>query len=90
MCKKEGFLNNAKIKERIPKEVFKGMDICRENGLNLVVNNEITMPNCTNSSWAIDNITAKNIGKNPFAPYSGFTPGTPVLIHYSRGMPPVK
>ena len=41
------FLNNAIIKDRIPKQVFKGIEMCRTNGINLVVNNEITIPNCT-------------------------------------------
>ena len=55
------FLNNAIIKDRIPKQVFKGIETCRTNRINLVVNNEITMPNCTNFSWTIDNIAAKDI-----------------------------
>ena len=35
--------------------------MCRTNGINPVVNNEIAMPNCTNFSWAIDNMAAKDI-----------------------------
>ena len=35
--------------------------MCSTNEINLVVNNEITMPNCTNLSWTIDNIATKDI-----------------------------
>ena len=28
-----GFLNNRVIKDRIPKQVFKGIDMCRLNGI---------------------------------------------------------
>ena len=54
-----GFLNNTIIKDRIPKPIFKGMEVCRANGINLVASNEITMPNCTNTSWTVDKLTAK-------------------------------
>ena len=52
---------SEEIKDRIPKQVFKGIDMCRINGINITVGNEITMPNCTNFSWTIDNITSKDI-----------------------------
>ena len=35
--------------------------MCRTNGINIAAGNEITMPNCTNFSWTIDNIAAKDI-----------------------------
>ena len=35
--------------------------MCRTKGINIAVGNEITLPNCTNSSWTTDNTTAKNI-----------------------------
>ena len=71
-----GFLNNAIMKDRIPKQVFEGMEICRTNGINLVANSEITMPNCTNTSWTVDSITARDIRL-------ALTPGTSVFTHYT-------
>ncbi len=56
-----GYLNNAVIKDRIPKQIFKGKDMCRAKGVNIAVGNEITLPNCTNSSWTTDNTASKNI-----------------------------
>ena len=49
------------LKDRIPKQVFKGIEMCRLNGINIAVGNEVTLPNCTNFSWTVDNITSKDI-----------------------------
>ncbi len=54
-----GYLNNAVIKDRIPKQIFKGMEMCRTKVINIAVGNEITLPNCTNSSWTVDNTASK-------------------------------
>ena len=35
--------------------------MCRQNGINIAVGNEITMPNCTNVSWTVDNIASKDV-----------------------------
>ena len=35
------FLTNAKIQDKIPKQIFKGMDLCRVEGIDLVANNDI-------------------------------------------------
>ena len=35
--------------------------MCRLDGINIAVGNEITIPNCTNFGWTIDNIVAKDI-----------------------------
>jgi hypothetical protein len=56
-----GFLNNEVIKDRLPKQIFKGMDMCRAKGINITVGNKITLPNCTNSSWTADNTASKDI-----------------------------
>ena len=32
------------------------MEIYRANGINLVANNDIKMPNCTDTSWTVDNL----------------------------------
>ena len=45
----------------IHKQVFKGMEVCRANDIGLVASNDIKIPNCTNTSWTVDNITAKDI-----------------------------
>ena len=36
-----GFLNNVIIKDRIPKQVLKGIEMCRIHGINLVANNDL-------------------------------------------------
>ena len=37
------------------------MEVCRANNISLVASNDIKMPICTNTSWTVDNITAKDI-----------------------------
>ena len=37
--------------------------MCRLDGINIAVGNEITIPNCTNFGWTIDNIVAKDISE---------------------------
>ena len=36
------------------------MEVCRANDIGLVASNDIKMPNCTNTSWTVDNIIAKD------------------------------
>ena len=38
-----------------------GMEICRAKKIHLIANNNIKMPNCTDTSWTVDNIKAKDI-----------------------------
>ena len=35
--------------------------MCRLNKFNIVVGDEVTLPNCTNVSWTADNIASKDI-----------------------------
>ena len=35
--------------------------MCRLNGINIAVGNEITMPNCTNVGWTTGTIASKDI-----------------------------
>ena len=30
--------------------------MCRLNGINIAVGNEVTIPNCTNFSWTVENL----------------------------------
>ena len=53
--------------------------MCRAKGINLIGSNEIKLPNCTNTSWTVDNIKAKDVTV-------GHREGTPPDL---KGKPPL-
>ena len=56
-----GFLNRRTIKNNIPTQILRGLQICRENGIQCIPGDDIKLPNCTNTKWTIENITTKDI-----------------------------
>ena len=54
---KDALLRKANLKKSI---LYLRKQSCA-HGINIAVGNEITMPNCKNFSWTIDNIAAKDI-----------------------------
>ena len=55
------FLNRRTIKKQIPIQIFKGLQICQENGIQCIPGNDIRLPNCTNTKWTDQNINTKDI-----------------------------
>ena len=49
------------IKKQIPTQIFKGLQICQENGIQCIPGNDIRLPNCTNTKWTDQNINTKDI-----------------------------
>ena len=56
-----GFLARPMVKRHIPKQIFKGLEICQAKGINTVPTNETRLPNCNNTVWTMDNIKTKDI-----------------------------
>ena len=58
---REGVLNRRTIKGHIPSQIWRGLQICLEKGIQCIPGNEIRLPNCTNTKSTIENISTKEI-----------------------------
>jgi hypothetical protein len=47
----QGFINRETIKAAIPKQIQEGLHICQAKQINITTNEEIRMPNCTDTIW---------------------------------------
>ena len=57
----QGFINREAIKAAIPKQILEGLQICQARQINILTNQEIRMPNCTDTTWTTENIKTKEI-----------------------------
>ena len=57
----QGFLARPMVKRHVPRQIFKGLEICQAKGIHIAPTNETRIPNCNNTVWTIDNIKTKDI-----------------------------
>ena len=55
----QDFINRETIKTAIPKQILEGLQICQARNINIITNEEIRMPNSTDTIWATENIKTK-------------------------------
>ena len=56
-----GILIRITIKDNIPPQILRGLQMCRQNGIQCIPGDDIKLPNFTNTKWTTENITTKDV-----------------------------
>jgi hypothetical protein len=60
-CVEKSWKNIKTIKAALPKQILEDLQVCQVRIINIITNEEIRMPNCTETVWTTENIKTKEI-----------------------------